>query len=78
MSESLLMVLAAISLACVVTTIGVLAISRFGSWTCQRSVYFTGFTAKVLISVSFTHIIPKSLEVNARTSTFFLLDFLGI
>jgi zinc transporter ZupT len=50
--------MAASSLACVVTTIGIVAISKYGQWA--------NFAAGVLISVSFMHVIPKSFEMNGR------------
>jgi len=70
--------MAASSLACGVTTIGIVAISRHGRWARERSAYFMSFAAGVLISVSFMHIIPKSFEMNARAPTFLLVGFLGI
>lgn len=66
------------SLACVVTTIGIFAISRHGQWAREHSAYFVSFAAGVLISVSFMHIIPKALEMNHRAPSFLLLGFLGI
>ncbi|MEA3375644.1 MAG: ZIP family metal transporter [Chloroflexota bacterium] len=71
-------VMAASSLACVVTTIGIVAISRRGRWARERSPYFMSFAAGVLISVSFMHIIPKSFEMNDRAPAFLLVGFLGI
>ena len=71
-------VMAASSLACVVTTIGIVAISRRGQWAKERSAHFMSFAAGVLISVSFMHIIPRSFEMNPRAPTFLLIGFLGI
>ncbi len=71
-------VILASSLACVVTTIGIVAISRYGQWARERSAYFMSFAAGVLISVSFMHIIPKCFEMNERAPAFLLLGFLGI
>lgn len=58
-NQSSWLVMVTSSLACVITTIGVLAISRRGSWARQRAVYLMSFGAGVLFSVSFLQIIPK-------------------
>lgn len=71
-------VMVASSLACVVTTIGIVTISQYGQWARERSAYFMSFAAGVLISVSFMHIIPRSFEMNDRAPVFLLLGFLGI
>jgi len=71
-------VMAASSLACVVTTIGIVAISNYGTWAREHAVYFMSFAAGVLISVSFMHIIPRSFEMNDQAPTYLLAGFLGI
>jgi zinc transporter ZupT len=71
-------VMAASLLACVVTTIGIVVISRHERWAKEHSAYFMSFAAGVLISVSFMHIIPKSFQMNGRAPTFLLAGFLGI
>ncbi|MBN1135201.1 MAG: ZIP family metal transporter [Anaerolineae bacterium] len=65
-------------LACAVTTIGIYIISRYEQWGREHSVYFMSFAAGVLISVSFTHIIPKSFQMNDNAPIFLLVGFLGI
>jgi zinc transporter ZupT len=70
--------MAASSLACAVTTIGIVAISRHGRWAREQSAYFMSFAAGVLISVSFMHIIPKSFQMNDGAPVSVLLGFLGI
>lgn len=65
-------------LACAVTTIGIWVISRCEEWGRQHSVYFIAFAAGVLISVSFMHIIPKSLEMHGTAPAFLLAGFLAI
>jgi zinc transporter ZupT len=70
--------MAASSLACAVTTLGIIAISKHGRWARERSAYFMSFAAGVLISVSLMHIIPKSFEMNARAPIFLLIGFLAI
>lgn len=65
-------------LACGVTTIGIVIISKYERWGKEHSAYFMSFAAGVLISVSFMHIIPKSFEMNATAPVFLLVGFLGI
>ncbi len=65
-------------LACGVTTIGIVIISKYERWGKEHSAYFVSFAAGVLISVSFMHIIPKSFEMNASAPAFLLAGFLGI
>jgi zinc transporter ZupT len=65
-------------LACGVTTIGIVIISKYERWGKEHSAYFMSFAAGVLISVSFMHIIPKSFEMNASAPVFLLVGFLGV
>jgi zinc and cadmium transporter len=65
-------------LACVVTTVGIISISRYEEWGTNNAVYFMSFAAGVLISVSFIHIIPKSIEMNASAPLFLLAGFLAL
>lgn len=65
-------------LACAVTTIGIWMISRYQEWGTKHSVYFISFAAGVLISVSFVHIIPESLEMHEMAPAFLLVGFLAI
>jgi zinc and cadmium transporter len=65
-------------LACLVTTTGIYMISRYEEWGSHNAVYFMSFAAGVLISVSFMHIIPKSIEMNAGAPTFLLVGFMGM
>jgi zinc and cadmium transporter len=71
-------VLLASFLACAVTTIGIYVISKYERWGREHSAYFMSFAAGVLISVSFMHIIPKSLEMNSTAPVFLLAGFLAI
>jgi zinc and cadmium transporter len=71
-------VISASFLACLVTTIGIYVISRYERWGREHSTYFMCFAAGVLISVSFTHIIPKSFGMNGAAPTFLLAGFLAI
>jgi zinc and cadmium transporter len=65
-------------LACVVTTVGIFSISRYEEWGTNNAVYFMSFAAGVLISVSFIHIIPKSIGMNASAPLFLLAGFLAL
>jgi len=71
-------VLLASLLACVVTTLGIAVISRFEQWGTDHAAYFMSFAAGVLISVSFIHIIPKSIEMNVSAPLFLLSGFLTL
>jgi zinc transporter ZupT len=77
-TQSFWTVMVASSLACAVTTIGIVVISKYEGWAREHSAYFMSFAAGVLISVSFMHIIPKSFEMNDWAPVFLLLGFLGI
>lgn len=71
-------VILASSLACVVTTIGIYAISKYEVWGRSNIVYFISFAAGVLVSVSFVHIIPKSFQMSADAPAYLLAGFLAI
>ncbi len=65
-------------LACAVTVIGIYVIRRYERWGRRNTVYFMSFAAGVLISVSFTHIIPKSFGMQESAPLFLLLGFMGL
>jgi zinc transporter ZupT len=65
-------------LACTVTTVGIIVISRYERWGTNNAVYFMSFAAGVLVSVSFLHIIPKSIEMNPSAPLFLLAGFLAL
>jgi zinc and cadmium transporter len=71
-------VLLASFLACMVTTTGIIAISRYEKWGMDNAVYFMSFAAGVLVSVSFIHIIPKSIGMNASAPLYLLAGFLSL
>jgi zinc and cadmium transporter len=71
-------VLLASLLACTVTTLGIVVISRPEKWGTDHAAYFMSFAAGVLISVSFIHIIPKSFEMNVSAPLFLLAGFLAL
>jgi zinc and cadmium transporter len=65
-------------LACVVTTAGILIISRYEKWGKANAVYFMSFAAGVLISVSFVHIIPTANSMYTSAPIFLLAGFLAL
>jgi zinc and cadmium transporter len=71
-------VILASSLACLVTTIGIVVISKYEAWGRKHIVYFMSFAAGVLIAVSFIHIIPKSFQMNDMAPVYLLSGFLAL
>lgn len=65
-------------LACAVTAGGIYTIRRYEQWGSEHVAYFMSFAAGVLISVSFTHIIPKSFTMSDAAPSFLLVGFLGL
>ncbi|WP_303902664.1 ZIP family metal transporter [Thiohalomonas denitrificans] len=76
MGNTFWMAFGASSLAALVTATGIYAIRHFEGWGRKYSIYFVCFAAGVLISVSFLHIVPKSLEMNASAPAYLLIGFL--
>lgn len=70
--------LAASSMAALVTAIGIYTIRHFEAWGRKYSIYFVCFAAGVLISVSFLHIIPKSLGMNPNAPAYLLAGFVSL
>lgn len=64
------------TLACVVTSLGIYAISKHEKWALGKIAHFISFAAGVLISVSFLHLIPKSILVAKSAPAMLLLGFL--
>jgi len=64
--------------ACLVTTIGIYVINKHEKWGSRNIVYFMSFAAGVLVSVSFMHIIPKSIEMHSQAPIFILIGFMGM
>jgi zinc transporter ZupT len=62
--------------AAVVTSLGILVISRYGAWGTANATYFKAFAAGVLIGVSLLHLIPESLHANEGASVYLLAGFL--
>jgi zinc transporter ZupT len=61
-----------------VTTIGIYVIRRFDRWGRKNTIYFICFAAGVLISVSFLHIIPKALSMNANAPTYLFAGYMSL
>lgn len=71
-------VILASSLACAITSAGILVISHHEKWGTDNAVYFMSFAAGVLIAVSFIHIIPRSIEMNSSAPIYLLAGFLAL
>ncbi len=65
-------------LACAITTIGIMVISRYEQWGVGNAVYFMSFAAGVLIAVSFIHIIPRSFAMNPSAPIYLLIGFVAL
>ncbi|HDD61038.1 MAG TPA: hypothetical protein ENF22_00735 [Chloroflexi bacterium] len=73
-----LLLFSASLVACLVTTIGIFVINKYGEWGSTNVVCFMSFAAGVLISVSFLHIIPKSFAMNKEAPVFLLVGFFAL
>lgn len=78
MVSRFLIVLAASTVACAVTTLGIVVIGQHKEWSRERSAYFVSFAAGVLITVSFLHIVPESIQRSEPAPLFMLLGFLAL
>ena len=78
MDEGFWITFGASMLAAAVTTGGILTIRRFEPWARQNATYFACFAAGVLISVSFLHIMPKSLAMNVEAPIFLFAGYMGM
>jgi zinc transporter ZupT len=63
-------------IACLVTTVGILAIRRFEAWARRNITYFACFAAGVLIAVSFLRIIPTSFTMNSQAPIYLFAGYL--
>lgn len=71
-------VIAASTVACAVTTLGIIVIGQYQSWSRRYSAYFVSFAAGVLITVSFAHLIPESIEMSRHAPVYMLVGFFGL
>jgi len=78
MEQSYAIALATSLMAASVTTIGVLTVRRFEAWARASTTYFASFAAGVLVSVSFLHIIPTALNMNAAGPAWMLGGFVAM
>jgi zinc transporter ZupT len=76
--HTFLFVVAASSLACLVTMIGIFVINKYAAWGNRHIAYFISFAAGVLISVSIMHIIPKAITMHPIAPIFVLIGFFGM
>jgi zinc transporter ZupT len=58
--------------ACAVTTLGIWIISRHEEWGRAKIRYFVAFAAGVLLTVSFLHLVTKSLEMTPSAPYYLL------
>jgi zinc transporter ZupT len=65
-------------LACAITTVGIIVITRYEKQGKDNAVYFMSFAAGVLVAVSFLHIVPKSIEMNQSAPFYLLFGFLAL
>jgi zinc and cadmium transporter len=78
MNGSFWITMSASLLAGAVTTGGILAIRRYEAWARRNTTYFACFAAGVLISVSFLHIVPKSMAMNAQAPIFLFAGYMAM
>ena len=76
MDETVWLPILASVCAAVVTMAGILAIQRYETWALRNASYFACFAAGVLISVSFLHIVPKSIALSSAAPFFILAGYL--
>lgn len=76
--QSFWMPLAAGFVAASVTGAGIMAIRQYEEWALKNAMYFSAFAAGVLISVSFLHIVPKSIELYAGAPVFLLVGYFAM
>jgi zinc transporter ZupT len=62
--------------AAALTATGVGVIRRYEAWALRNAPYFACFAADVLVSVSFLHIVPKSLSLSEQAPLFLLAGYL--
>ena len=78
MNEHFLIAFSASILAAAVTTVGILVIRNYDEWGRRNSTYFMCFAAGVLVSVSFLHVVPTSLEMNSNAPAYLLVGYFSM
>lgn len=76
MDEQFVLPMAASLVAALVTTIGIAVVQRYEDWGRQNSSYFAAFAAGVLVTVSFLHLIPKSIDLQKSAPVYLLIGYL--
>jgi len=71
-------VMAASSLACIVTGLGIYVINHFSEWGNKNAAHFMSFAAGVLMTVSLMHILPEAYAMNSRAPVFVLIGFMSL
>jgi len=71
-------VMAASSLACIVTMVGIYVINHFSEWGNKNVAHFMSFAAGVLLTVSLMHILPEAYAMNNKAPIFVLIGFLSL
>jgi zinc transporter ZupT len=65
-------------LAAAVTMAGIGTIRRYESWALANAPYFACFAAGVLVSVSFLHIMPRSISLSANAPASLLIGYFAM
>ncbi|HUV72161.1 MAG TPA: ZIP family metal transporter [Clostridia bacterium] len=65
------------SLAGLATLLGVFLMARQAAWAQKNLVYLISFSAGVLLSFSFIHLLPEALDLARQAFLIVLLSFLG-
>lgn len=64
------------AMAC--TSAGLYLITHFEQWGRRSTTYFASFAAGVLISVSFLHLLPRSMTLSQRGPVFVLVGYMAM
>ncbi len=76
--DTFVLVALASSVACGITTLGIVAISRWEHWAETYRVYFIAFAAGVLVTVALVHLVPRSAELSHSGPPLVLAGFFGL
>jgi len=71
-------VIAASSLACIVTVLGIYVINHFAEWGNKNVAHFMSFAAGVLLTGSLMHILPEAYAMNRQAPVFVLIGFVSL
>jgi zinc transporter ZupT len=76
MDQSYWMALAASSIACAVTTTGIIAVRRFEGWSKANAPHFASFAAGMLVTITILHIVPGAIRLGMRVPAYVLAGYL--